>query len=111
MVEHFPNAIACPGGFWEITVDDMKQLPEGVRQIDVREASELVGDMGLLPGVDHVPLGLVPREFRAWNPEEPLVIICRSGGRSARAALWLQQQGFTQVVSVRGGMLDWNGYC
>lgn len=107
---HFPDAIECPGGYWELTIDSLKNLDPSVRQIDVREANELVGEMGLLPGVEHVPLGFVPRACEAWDKDEGIVIICRSGGRSARAALWLQQQGFTNVVSLRGGMLEWNGF-
>ena len=44
----------------------------------------------------------------AWDRSAPLVLICRSGGRSAKAALALMALGFTQVASLRGGMLGWN---
>lgn len=108
-LDKFPNAIACPGGFFEITVEDLKEVGPEVRQIDVREAGELVGNMGLLPNAEHVPMGQIPAASEAWDKDEALAIICRSGGRSARVALWLQQEGFTNVVSLRGGMIDWNG--
>lgn len=107
-LEKFPNAIACKGGFWEVTVADVRTMDKDVRQIDVRESGEFVGDMGLLPNVEHVPMNAVETASEAWDKEEPIVIICRSGGRSATAALQLQKKGFTNVTSLRGGMIDWN---
>ena len=106
--EHFPQAVACPGGFWEITVGEYRALGEGIHAVDVRESEELMGARGLLSGVEHVPMAKVPDASKGWDMNAPLVLICRSGGRSAHAALWLQQQGFTKVVSLRGGMLEWS---
>lgn len=102
----FPQAVARPGGFWEVSVSDARQMT-GVRLIDVREPGELVGAMGLIPGAENVPLSTVPSVYKDWKKDEPLVIICRVGGRSARGALWLQQNGFTNVVSMAGGMSSW----
>ena len=74
--------------------------------LDVREDDEW--QAGHAPGAVHVPLGDVPSRL-ADLPEtdEPLPVICRSGGRSGRAVAWLSQQGF-DVVNVDGGMRAWN---
>jgi len=109
--DSFPSATKHPAGFWEITVADLKSLPASVRRVDVRETAEFVGEMDILPNTEHAPLATVPDASSSWDKNEPIVIICRSGGRSGRAALWMQQQGFDNVVSLRGGMLDWNGLC
>lgn len=104
----FDSATDCPLGFREITIADLKTLPQNIRRIDVRESGELVGDMGLLPNTDHVPMNTVPDESKAWDKAQPIVVICRSGGRSGQVAKWLQAQGFEDIVSLKGGMLAWN---
>jgi rhodanese-related sulfurtransferase len=37
-----------------------------------------------------------------------VIVVCRSGGRSGKAALQLEAMGFAKVVSMRGGMMEWN---
>lgn len=78
------------------------------RLIDVREPDELVGELGHVTGVENVPLGVVEGAAVGWDRDQPLVVICRSGGRSGKAALALQRMGFTKIASMRGGMIDWN---
>lgn len=74
------------------------------RLIDVREAGELAAD-GFIEGVEHVPLGRVAEAARQWNPNDELVIVCRSGGRSSAAASALCAMGFRRVSNMAGGML------
>lgn len=74
------------------------------RLIDVREASELASD-GFIEGVEHVPLGRVADVARQWNTDDELVIVCRSGGRSAAAASALCGMGFHRVSNMAGGMI------
>jgi sulfur dioxygenase len=78
------------------------------RLVDVREPAELVSELGAITGVENVPLAEVARVARGWDREAPLVVLCRSGGRSGRAALELEQLGFAKVASMAGGMLLWN---
>ena len=40
-----------------------------------------------------------------WDPAAPLVVVCRSGGRSSNAAAQLAAAGFTRVMNMAGGML------
>ncbi|MEM1416530.1 MAG: rhodanese-like domain-containing protein [Myxococcota bacterium] len=74
------------------------------RVVDVREASELRGPLGALPEVDHVPLAELGAAAAAWDRGAPLVLVCRSGGRSGRGAKELEALGFERVASLRGGM-------
>lgn len=78
------------------------------RVIDVREADELVSELGRIEGVEHVPLATVTAVAGSWPRETPVLVVCRSGGRSGKAALQLEAMGFTQVASMRGGMIEWN---
>jgi sulfur dioxygenase len=78
------------------------------RLVDVREVDELTAELGHIVGVEHVPLATIEAVARDWNREQPVVVLCRSGGRSGKAALQLEAMGFTQVASMRGGMTEWN---
>jgi glyoxylase-like metal-dependent hydrolase (beta-lactamase superfamily II)/rhodanese-related sulfurtransferase len=78
-----------------------------VRLIDVREPAELTGELGHIDGIELLPLAQVPGPLEAAPRDRPIVFVCRSGGRSGKAALVLGQLGFLQVASMRGGMLAW----
>lgn len=70
--------------------------------IDVREPDEW--HAGHVEGTRHVPLAdLDPSEL---DPQRPVITICRSGGRSGKAADELAEAGFT-VRSMTGGLNDW----
>jgi glyoxylase-like metal-dependent hydrolase (beta-lactamase superfamily II)/rhodanese-related sulfurtransferase len=77
--------------------------------VDVREPDEF--EAGHLPRAINVPRGVL--EFRLattpelGNPQAPLLVYCRSGGRAAMAALNLQRLGYTQVESLAGGYEAW----
>ncbi len=75
--------------------------------IDVREPHEFVGELGHVEGAELVPLETLEVASKAWERDTPLVLICRSGGRSGRAAEHLAAQGFVAVMNMVGGMLAW----
>ena len=100
--------VVSSGGVPEVPVEWVAANPAAGRLIDVREANELLGELGHIPNIEHVPLGEVERAAASWDRKQPVVIVCRSGGRSGKAALALQAMGFERVVSMRGGMLAWN---
>ncbi len=83
-------------------------LNEGqiLNMIDVREVDEVVA--GKIPGVIHIPLGLVEFRMHELDKSKEYFMICRSGGRSGRAAQFLESQGFN-VINMTGGMLTWEG--
>ncbi|SET71006.1 rhodanese-like domain-containing protein [Stigmatella erecta] len=76
-----------------------------VRRIDVREPAEFEGPLGHLPEAELVPLDSLPATAVSWSPSEPLLLICRSGNRSLKAARWLAERGFLQLYNLEGGML------
>lgn len=93
----------------EITTAELqKKLENGetLHLIDVREDDEVAA--GMIPGAVHIPLGEVPEHLDELDKITPYVIICRSGGRSGRAAEFLEAQGY-DVTNMVGGMLDWQG--
>ena len=93
-----PHASVRPLGPAELAV--AKPRP---RIIDVREASEFNGELGHIPGAELVPLAMIERAAREWAKDEPLVVVCRSGARSAKATETLVRLGFTSVFNLEGG--------
>lgn len=74
--------------------------------IDVRETEEVKA--GKIPTAMHIPLGLVEFKMQDLDKSKEYIIVCRSGGRSSKAATLLEEHGF-KVVNMTGGMLEWNG--
>jgi glyoxylase-like metal-dependent hydrolase (beta-lactamase superfamily II)/rhodanese-related sulfurtransferase len=96
-------------GVPEIGADFLRsERAAGVLLVDVREQDEYRGELGHIPGSVLVPLSTVSSAARQWLKDKPVVLICRSGGRSGKAALQLAAAGFKRVASLRGGMLGWN---
>ncbi len=75
--------------------------------VDVREESEFAKDH--LPGALHLGKGIIERDIEAKVPEmdAPLVLYCGGGFRSALTADNLQKMGYTNVISMDGGIRDW----
>jgi rhodanese-related sulfurtransferase len=94
----------------ECTVDDVKKrLDRGEKftLVDTREESEFAA--GHLPGALHLSKGVIERDIEKKVPDRsaPLVLYCGGGFRSALAADNLQKMGYTNVISMDGGMRDW----
>jgi rhodanese-related sulfurtransferase len=75
----------------------------------VREESEYAKDH--LPGAVHLGKGVIERDVEEKFPDTaaPLVLYCGGGFRSALAAENLQKMGYTNVLSMDGGIRDWRG--
>lgn len=85
-------------------VNDFRQVVgSGGQLIDVREPSEFAA--GTLPGASNIPLTELPRRLGELDRSRRVVLLCRSGGRSANAAEFLAGSGFADVVNLVGGML------
>jgi sulfur dioxygenase len=92
-------------GVPEASIEWVLSAPKGVRLVDVREPNEFDGPLGHIPNSELVPLATVETVAKTWDREAPIALICRSGGRSGKAALQLLGMGFRRVLSMRGGML------
>ncbi len=64
------------------------------RVIDVREPDEWVGPLGHVASAELVPLATVVEAAAGWDREQPLLVVCKAGARSARACGALAQLGF-----------------
>ena len=75
--------------------------------VDVREDDEFAVDRAV--GARHIGRGVLERDIEALIPEKdaPIVVYCGGGFRSALAAENLQKMGYTNVVSMDGGIRAW----
>jgi rhodanese-related sulfurtransferase len=94
----------------ETTVDEVKaRLDRGDKfvLVDVREDNEWAKDH--LPGTVHLGKGIIERDIEGKYPnlDTPLVLYCGGGFRSAMAADNLQKMGYTNVISMDGGIRQW----
>jgi len=87
-------------------VEEKLNDKQKIHLIDVREVDEV--KQGVIPGVIHIPLGLLEVRMPELNKKNEYIMICRSGGRSGTATQYLEGYGF-QVVNMVGGMNDWEG--
>jgi glyoxylase-like metal-dependent hydrolase (beta-lactamase superfamily II)/rhodanese-related sulfurtransferase len=94
-------------GVPEIAPEWIEENGDKVHLIDVREPQEFNAELGHAPGAVLVPLGTLPQRLGEIGKDKPVALICRSGARSARATLFLRQNGFDRVANVSGGMLRW----
>ena len=95
-----------------------------IREVDTAEAAEVMGrpgavvldirepdeyEQGAIPGAVHLPRGHLESKIESQisDREKPIVVHCASGVRSAFAAKTLQDLGYTDVVSVKGGFNKW----
>ncbi|MSV35756.1 MAG: molybdopterin-synthase adenylyltransferase MoeB [Bryobacterales bacterium] len=74
--------------------------------IDVREPHEY--QIASIPGAQLIPLGEVPRRVGELDPNTEVIVHCKMGGRSAKAAEFLRQSGFKSVKNMIGGILAWS---
>lgn len=91
----------------ETTVGDLPaELPgAGMALLDVREDNEW--QAGHVVGALHIPLGELPQRVDEVPEGQRVVVVCRSGGRSAQATGFLQEHG-RDAVNLAGGMRDWH---
>ncbi len=73
--------------------------------LDVREPHELA--ICRIPSARNIPLGELAGRLSELDPSHDLVVLCRSGTRSARAVALLQARGFHRTWSLDGGILAW----
>jgi rhodanese-related sulfurtransferase len=94
----------------EIRIDEVNaklQRGEKFLLVDVREESEFAKDH--LPGAIHLGKGVIERDIEQRVPDTstPLILYCGGGFRSALAADNLQKMGYTNVLSMDGGIRGW----
>ena len=89
----------------EVDVDSLEARPPDAVVLDVREPEEYAH--GHVPGALSLPQADLASRLAEVPRDRPVFAICQGGVRSLRAAQFLKQQGFDNVVSVRGGTEAW----
>ena len=74
--------------------------------LDVREPWEL--ELASLPGAVAIPMGSITRSLDRLDPGRSTVCLCHHGARSMQVGLYLEQQGFSDVVNLTGGIHAWS---
>jgi glyoxylase-like metal-dependent hydrolase (beta-lactamase superfamily II)/rhodanese-related sulfurtransferase len=96
-------------GIWEVQPDWLAENAGRVQVIDVREPEEFDGALGHIQGAKLVALGTLKGSLDKIDRDRPVVVVCRSGARSAQATVMLRGAGYTKVANLAGGMLRWRG--
>lgn len=81
------------------------RLNSGALLIDVREQDEY--DEVHAQPAQLLPLSELESRYQELPQDKELILICRSGARSARALQFLQSKGYSQLVNLKGGTEAW----
>lgn len=94
----------------EITVKELKEkmdAGEDFQLIDVRQPNEF--EFAKIEGAKLIPLGEIIQRMNELDPSKEIIMQCKSGGRSARAIMMLEQSGFTgDMANLVGGITAWS---
>jgi rhodanese-related sulfurtransferase len=93
-------------GIPEIVPQWVEEHAREVQILDVREPKEFNDELGHIATARQIPLGELGQRLGEIDKMKPVVAVCRSGARSARATQMLQQAGF-KAANLAGGMLRW----
>ena len=95
---------------YEITPEDVKSKLDAHEQfvlLDVREPWEV--ETAKIDAAKLMPMGDVPsRAHQELDPDGHIIVLCHHGVRSMNVTVWLRQQGFENVQSMRGGIDAWS---
>jgi rhodanese-related sulfurtransferase len=81
------------------------QVDEDAYLVDVREDDEWAA--GHAPGAKHLPMMEIPARMGEIPADADVVVVCRSGGRSAQVVQYLMNNGWDNVRNLDGGMHQW----
>jgi rhodanese-related sulfurtransferase len=78
---------------------------EDIHLVDIRTPAEVA--QAAIPDAVHLPMHLLPLRMTELPKDKEVVLYCRSGARSYHACTYLVQQGFDNVINLRGGIIAW----
>lgn len=87
----------------------LQENPDAFFLLDVREPFEY--QIAALDKSVLIPMNQIPKRFQELNKEESIVVICHHGIRSDIVANYLDEQGFTKIFNLTGGIQDWAAAC
>ncbi len=90
----------------EVTPEEaLRRQQAGALIVDVREPHEWRA--GHIPGAVHIPLDQLAARLGELDTERDIILVCRSGNRSAYATALLGKAGFSKVYNLIGGIIAW----
>ncbi len=92
----------------EISVQSLNQKinnKENFLLIDVRENQELT--ISKISQAIHIPMNTIPDNLNHIKSTQPIIVMCKSGGRSAKVCEYLQSQGYSNIYNLKGGIISW----
>jgi rhodanese-related sulfurtransferase len=87
------------------TFQATRLINDGATVIDVRETAEFAA--GHVANSRNIPSGEIDKRLSELPPGKPVVVVCASGSRSARAASVLRKSGRADVFCLDGGLSGW----
>ena len=102
------RAVRDDDGLATINVHELKRKMENngaFAIVDVREEFEY--DIARIEGSKLIPLGELPERLNELQKDEEIILLCKSGTRSAHAAQLLRAAGFARAYSLEGGVDAW----
>jgi sulfur-carrier protein adenylyltransferase/sulfurtransferase len=107
----FKKLLNMNSGVPEITPTELKarmDAGDALVLVDVRDLREAtISDLPAYGDKRLMPTGEFPRQMNDLDPEQSIVVYCRSGARSAWAVRLLMNHGFEKVLNLKGGVLGW----
>ena len=73
--------------------------------IDIREQFEI--EICKIKESIHIPMGLIPTRINEIDSNKTVIIMCKSGGRSAQVCHYLNENGYLNVYNLKGGIINW----
>tara|TARA_Y100000817_G_scaffold270312_1_gene228340 strand:+ start:224 stop:580 length:357 start_codon:yes stop_codon:yes gene_type:complete len=95
-------------GVLDVPPQAVKENADQLMIIDVRRPDEYEGELGHIKSAQLIVLDTLPERFNDIPKDETVVLICRSGRRSAQASQFLKENGYENTFNMKGGMLAWN---
>lgn len=92
----------------EIPVAEAYRSLDDFDVLDVRSRSEFEGPLGHIAGAHLLPLSEIEDRLEEIPGDAPLLVVCRSGRRSATACEWLESRRSGPTINLEGGMIAWN---
>ena len=94
--------------FKEISVQTLNKKIKNNEQfslIDVREHKEL--EISKISQAIHIPMNTIPDNLNQLSSKKTIIIMCKTGGRSAQVCEYLSNQGYSKIYNLKGGIISW----
>lgn len=93
---------------FEITVEQLKAFRDEkkpIQLIDCRQPDEYAAAN---IGGTLIPMNEIPQHLEEFDPDKELIVMCRTGSRSAMVTEFLRRNGFPNAQNLKGGIYDWH---